>query len=95
LKDQYPKLSIIQNRGFDTLDYASPYIDGLLWEDWRGNWKKDSWIKIRVEKLQKEQKKGLTVFSIHSNKESSPGREARKLKFLHIDAPNGYTEIVN
>lgn len=95
VSDQYPELSMIQNRGFDTLDYALPYIDGLLWEDWRANWKEDMWMKTRVDRLRKEQKKGLTVFSIYLNKESSPGREARKLKFLHIDAPNGYTEIVN
>lgn len=95
VSNQYPELSMIQNRGFDTLDYALPYIDGLLWEDWRANWKEDAWMKTRVDRLRKEQKKGLTVFSIHLNKESSPGKEARKLKFLHIDAPNGYTEIVN
>jgi hypothetical protein len=95
VSDQYPELSMIQNRGFDTLDYALPYIDGLLWEDWRANWKEDAWMKTRVDRLRKEQKKGLTVFSIQFTKESSPGREARKLKFLHIDAPNGYSEINN
>ncbi|MCY9666616.1 endo alpha-1,4 polygalactosaminidase [Paenibacillus alginolyticus] len=95
VSNQYPELSMIQNRGFDTLDYALPYMDGLLWEDWRANWKEDTWMRTRVDKLRKEQKKGLTVFSIQLTKESSPGREARKLKFLHIDAPNGYSEINN
>ncbi|MCY9694561.1 endo alpha-1,4 polygalactosaminidase [Paenibacillus alginolyticus] len=95
VSNQYPELSMIQNRGFDTLDYALPYMDGLLWEDWRANWKEDTWMRTRVDRLRKEQKKGLTVFSIQLTKESSPGREARKLKFLHIDAPNGYSEINN
>lgn len=95
VSNQYPELSMIQNRGFDTLDYALPYMDGLLWEDWRANWKEDTWIRTRVDRLRKEQKKGLTIFSIQLTKESSPGREARKLKFLHIDAPNGYSEINN
>ncbi|MBP1967718.1 endo alpha-1,4 polygalactosaminidase [Paenibacillus aceris] len=91
---QYPQLSIIQNRGFETLDYSAALIDAFLWEDWRANWKKDTWMKANVEKLQKEQKKGLTVFSLSLHKESSPGREARKLNFIHMDAPDGYTKKV-
>lgn len=94
VKTSYPELSIIQNRGFDTLDYSAAYIDALLWEDWRANWKKDAWTKVRVKRLQEEQKKGMTIFSITLNKESSPGREARKLNFLHMNAPDGYTKKV-
>jgi uncharacterized protein (TIGR01370 family) len=91
---QFPELSIIQNRGFETLDYSASYIDAFLWEDWRANWKKDAWMKANVEKLQKEQKKGLTIFTISLHKESSPGKEARKLKFIHMNAPDGYTKKV-
>ncbi|MDR6885370.1 endo alpha-1,4 polygalactosaminidase [Bacillus sp. 3255] len=94
VKASYPGLSVIQNRGFDTLDDSAAYIDALLWEDWRGNWKKDPWTKARVERLQQEQKKGLVVFTLTMNKESSPGREARKLNFIPLNAPDGYTKKV-
>jgi hypothetical protein len=90
---QYPELLLIQNRGFDCLDYASPYIHGLLWEDWRGSWQQNPWIQTRVERLRQEQKKGLKIFSVSAGKELSHGQEARKLEFIHTDSPHGYNTM--
>jgi hypothetical protein len=93
LTKRFPKLLLIQNRGFDSLDYATPYIHGILWEDWQGAWKQDPWIKIRVERLQKEQKKGLKIFSVSSGSDRSNGKESNKLKFVHTDIPGGYNSM--
>ena len=57
VSDLYPEISVIQNRGFETIDYSLPYIDGFLWEDWRANWKKDAWMKAKVDKLRERSKR--------------------------------------
>ncbi|MCZ8514664.1 endo alpha-1,4 polygalactosaminidase [Paenibacillus filicis] len=94
VRERYVTLLLIQNRGFDSLEAAAPFIQGFLWEDWRSGWFKDAWSRIRVARLQKEQKKGLRVFAVSSNGDSNNATEARKLGFIHLDAPKGYYEQV-
>ncbi len=40
IRERYPKLIIIQNRGFSIVDETAPYIDGILFESFtsRYNW---------------------------------------------------------
>ena len=63
LREVYPTIIIIQNRGFDMVDKTAPYIDGVLFEDfstyydfeentakyWEGN--DLEWINTQAEKL--------------------------------------------
>lgn len=86
----FPNLLLIQNRGFDSLDYSASFIHGLLWEDWRGEWRQDLWMKKRVERLQMEQKRQLKVFSISLKRDTASEKEARKLHFIHASQPDGY-----
>lgn len=85
-------LPVIQNRGFDTLEHAVPYIQGVLWEDWKSGWERDAWTSSRVGRLLKEQKRGLKVFTVSSSFETSHGKAARKLRFVHLDVRGGYHE---
>lgn len=95
LVTRHPQLSILQNRGFDSLTAASPYLHGILWEGWRSGWQYDLWTKLRVNRLQAEQIKGLKIFSSTTTIDTIHGAEARELGFLHIDIPEGYYKLTN
>jgi polysaccharide biosynthesis protein PelA len=92
---RYPSMAILQNRGFDTLDAAVPYIQGFLWEDFRPDWQHNDWMKQQVQRLSKEQQRGLKVFSVSLSKDKRNVKEARRLRFVHFDCPGSYHEEVH
>ncbi|MDQ1912470.1 endo alpha-1,4 polygalactosaminidase [Paenibacillus sp. GD4] len=87
---RFGPIPMIQNRGFNSLELAAPYIEGILWEDWRADWEQDAWTRSRVEMVLQEQGRGLKVFSVSSSSDVRNGKSARKLRFVHLDAPGGY-----
>lgn len=42
---RFGPIPMIQNRGFNSLELAAPYIEGILWEDWRADWEQDAWTR--------------------------------------------------
>lgn len=91
----FPRLALLQNRGFGTLETALPFLHGFVWEDWRPDWEQDAWTKTRVKRLAKERKRGLHIFTISHNSDPVNAKAAGKLNFVHLNAPNGFTETVN
>ena len=57
IEQRYPKLLIIQNRGFQTYkEETHSYIDGVLWEDFQANNPKEqSWTNEWITYFKKEQ----------------------------------------
>ncbi|WJH35020.1 endo alpha-1,4 polygalactosaminidase [Paenibacillus sp. CC-CFT747] len=92
---KFPALTLIQNRGFDTLPYSLPYLDGFLWEDWRSTWKQNVWMKQRVQQLQLAQQGGLKVFSVSTRKDAGAAKAASQLNYVHLDAAGGYLNKIN
>jgi hypothetical protein len=90
LRSACPRLTLIQNRGFFCLDLALPYLHGLLWEDWKGDWKRHSWMKMQVERVKRMRKEGLSVFTVSSDADPSHQAEAEKLRFVHAVKAKGY-----
>lgn len=93
IRGRCSELTLIQNRGFFTLEFAFPYVDGLLWEDWQGNWKNNAWIKERVKLVSHMQKKGLCVLSLSSDHHPIHQKEAEKLGFVHTNNQEGYDSL--
>lgn len=91
----HPELVMLQNRGFDTLDAALPYLHGFVWEDWRRDWEQDAWMVARVLRLSKEQYNGLRVFTVSHDGDPASAKAAGRLNFVHLSAPNGFVDKVN
>lgn len=73
IKQRYPDLLVIQNRGFETYQASSRLkIDGLLWEGFKVEDLKDSeWAKKWLQYFKKEQLFGrVRVFTVVPDKES-------------------------
>lgn len=73
IKKNYPKLLIIQNRGFETYQAASrSNIDGLLWEGFKAEDTQHSdWAKKWLQYVRKEQRWGrVRVLTVVSDQES-------------------------
>jgi len=88
-----PRLSIIQNRGFDTLPWAREYIDGLLWEDWRGDLLHDEWVVQRLKLLEKYKRRRLKVLTVSASVHPVHKQAATRLGFVHLSAPLGYAAL--
>ncbi|MCZ8519007.1 MULTISPECIES: endo alpha-1,4 polygalactosaminidase [Paenibacillus] len=90
---RFAGLSLIQNRAFDSLPLAAPYIQGFLWEDWRGEWRQDEWTAKRVELVRQYQSKGLAVFAVSSRSKAGDAKEAAKLQFIHLETSSSYDKM--
>ncbi|WP_281888876.1 endo alpha-1,4 polygalactosaminidase [Paenibacillus sp. YYML68] len=94
IRERFGTMLVIQNRGFDSLSAASGYIHGFLWEDWQRGWKDSEWVSQRVDRLRREQRKGVAVFSVSIAPPGKEGaKEAAKLKYVHWDSPYGYDKL--
>ncbi|WP_426448550.1 endo alpha-1,4 polygalactosaminidase [Paenibacillus sp. S-38] len=93
MQSRFPGLYLIQNRGFGSLPAASPYLQGFLWEDWRGDWRQDGWLAKQVELVRRYERRGLAVFAVSSRSEPKGAREAGKLRFIHLETPSGYDKL--
>ncbi|MGF7030032.1 hypothetical protein J2T17_000937 [Paenibacillus mucilaginosus] len=93
VKARFPGVFLIQNRGFDSLTASAPYLQGFLWEDWRGEWRQDEWSAKQVELVRRYQRKGLAVFAVSSRSEPKDAREAGRLRFVHLETPSGYDTL--
>jgi polysaccharide biosynthesis protein PelA len=90
IRSHFPHLIFIQNRGFSTLEMAKPYIAGMLWEDWQGDWKQDPWMKHQVDRIKNLKKKDFLVLSVSTDQTALHHKEAKKLGYIHTFKPNGY-----
>lgn len=93
VKTAYPRLALVQNRGFSTIDVVLPWIDGFLWEDWHGSWKQSGWMVPRVRAIRRAQEKGLFVFSVSMERLPLHQNEAEKLGFVHAVKDDGYQAL--
>ncbi|EXX84798.1 hypothetical protein BG53_01830 [Paenibacillus darwinianus] len=93
IKERHPQLGIIQNRGFTAAAEGYPWLDGLLWEDWDGNWRGNDWMIANVRKVRRLQRQGLRIFTLSAGADDIHQREANKLGFLHLAKPNGYNVV--
>jgi endo-alpha-1,4-polygalactosaminidase (GH114 family) len=73
IKEEYPDMLIIQNRGFGTVKASSRnYIDGMLWEGFDSKDIKESeWAKNWLSYFKKEQRLGrVQVWTVVTDEES-------------------------
>jgi hypothetical protein len=91
----HPELVFMQNRGFDSLDKARPYLHGFVWEDWRHDWERNDWMSERVLRLFQAMSGGLRVFTVSPGSDPAHAKAAERLHFVHLNAPNGYADKVN
>ncbi|WP_222429847.1 endo alpha-1,4 polygalactosaminidase [Paenibacillus cremeus] len=93
VSSRFGTLTLIQNRGFESLNVAAPYLHGFLWEDWRAGWQTNDWMLQRVRRLLSAKRSGLQVFTVSTAAESDSGKEAEALQFIHHYAPDGYLTL--
>lgn len=54
IRETYPNMIIIQNRGFPLLNKTGPYIDGVLWEDFASEYNFINGTYEKVERIPQE-----------------------------------------
>jgi len=92
LKQSYPALLLIQNRGFTFIEEALPWIDGFLWENWDGGWRQNGWMVNNVARMRRLRQRGLRIFTLSVSNDARHERESNALGFVHLAKPNGYNE---
>lgn len=90
LRNQHPDRTLIQNRGFSTLPDVLPYINGLLWENWHGDWLKNPIIRKQMELMIDARSSGLTIFTLSFGSESIHNKQAKKHGFIHLSRNSDY-----
>lgn len=93
LRTLAPEVCLIQNRGFGTLPLAATALQGVLWEDWRGDLVQDAWVQARVQLLASLQRQGLTVLTVSSHPERIHAKSARRLGFTHLTRSTDYLQL--
>lgn len=96
MKEKYPNIIIIQNRGFESYEsFSGKYIDGILWENFKSPYKDQNTKKIDLlKKVKKIARKHKTdVFAISFENETINRELAEKLKwnFLYSQMENRYS----
>jgi len=87
VRKKYPDITIIQNRGFESLVRVSnEYIDGVLWEDFHApTVDAREIIKNRVKLLNKIRKdKKLVIFTESYGNEQENTTYAKKMGWIHF-----------
>ncbi|MBL0389025.1 endo alpha-1,4 polygalactosaminidase [Tumebacillus sp. ITR2] len=85
LKVLAPEAMLIQNRGFDTLPLVKSWLDGVLWEDWRGELYQDAWVQERLRLL-----RDVRVFTVSASSDPVHEKTSRKLGFTHLTRDTDY-----
>lgn len=93
IKDKHPKLSIIQNWGFDTLSAVTyPFVNGIMWEGFEYSAiAEDEWAQQKIAKLKKLRKKHkIQVLTVSGREEEKSRQYAEALGFCHFHSLHGY-----
>ncbi|PWK14954.1 endo alpha-1,4 polygalactosaminidase [Tumebacillus permanentifrigoris] len=85
LRTLAPDVLLIQNRGFDTLPLAAPHLQGLLWEDWRGDLLPHPWVQERVQRL-----RGLHVLTVSPHDDPIHAATSKRQGFTHLTRSTDY-----
>ncbi|HEU4962866.1 MAG TPA: hypothetical protein VFV52_03265, partial [Bacilli bacterium] len=94
VRGEFPFLLLIQNRAFETLDHSAPHLDGVLWEDWRGDLLADPWVQVQLGRLRAHKKPaGLRVFAVSAGLEPIHRETAQAQGFVHLSRPDGYDRL--
>jgi hypothetical protein len=88
LRTLAPDIVLIQNRGFDTLPLAAPYLQGLLWEDWRGDLLPHPWVQERVQRL-----RGLHVLTVSPDADPVHAQTSLRHGFTHLTRSTDYLTL--
>ncbi|NPV52536.1 MAG: hypothetical protein HPY71_03320 [Firmicutes bacterium] len=107
IRERFPHALLIQNSGIDTLyRFTTPYLDGILWENFPLKWPTDYWSLNKLNEFEKiSSKTGLRVLLLAKVREPIPHdiswevlKElqtlALKRGFLFYAAPGDYTRGV-
>jgi hypothetical protein len=92
VKSCYPRLSLIQNRGFYVVEWSAPYLDGFVWENWQGALIKNDWVQDQLGVLKPLRKAGLQLFSVTCYPQYSDVRESNPGGFVHLSRYGDYAE---
>ncbi len=96
LKNKYPNIKIILNRGFEIIDKVHPYIDGVLFEslffgldnktlDYSQVSQKDrDWLLTKVKKIQSYNLIVIALDYLPSTQKEKAREVAQKIKSLNI-----------
>jgi endo-alpha-1,4-polygalactosaminidase (GH114 family) len=89
LKDKYPDLIIIQNRGFNCYERVSyKFIDGILWENFSSPYLSENTTKIdTLERFAKiARRKNTVVFTISFDAGVESSKLSEKLGWKHLQS---------
>ena len=107
IRERYPNIIIIQNRGFEVVDKTAPYIDGVLFEDFSTYydfkekkakfWDEESleWTDMQAERLKKLDIAVLTLDYVNDDKMAKKCIErAKKYGFIPMVTKDIYLNSV-
>lgn len=92
IKELYPDLIIIQNRGFKSLkNFSYKYIDGIVWENfnYKKTFKEDKYITSNL--IFQNQFKGIKVFTISHTDYNENKKLSNKLNWIYMKNKNSYS----
>ncbi|KOA20673.1 hypothetical protein CLHOM_08150 [Clostridium homopropionicum DSM 5847] len=88
VKDKFPNIYIIQNRGFgNLLDLSSKYVDGVLWENFKLQSSNDEIIRNQLIRLEK--KKDISIFTVSFQNQLENQKLSEKLGWKYFKLENG------
>lgn len=93
IRRMHPDLYLIQNRGFELLDESGEYLQGILWEDWRGDLLDQPWTQTQLKRIQFQQAKGMHIFSVSHQENSIHETTAKEHGFTHLFRLGGYESL--
>lgn len=91
VKEKYPDILILQNRGFEVFFTTSNnYTDGFVWENFNApTVNKRKSIQDRIDKLERiRTQKNVVIFSISYENEAENKTFAQKMKWKHLQQNN-------
>ncbi|WP_314002275.1 endo alpha-1,4 polygalactosaminidase [uncultured Paenibacillus sp.] len=92
IRSRYPRLWLLQNRGFHFISLAARYLDGFLWEDWQDSKVSEAWVRQQIQALQPLKKAGLLLFAVSCGPGASKeGKAARRHGFVHLSRDSDYS----
>ncbi|MDQ0298451.1 endo-alpha-1,4-polygalactosaminidase (GH114 family) [Salibacterium salarium] len=92
IEEKFPRLSISQNWGIDTLvEHTAPYVDFIMWEDFSySTVNNDAWSEDRMESLkQVRDDYGTEVFTVSFKEKEESRKLAEQHDFKHVHNAEG------
>lgn len=92
LKEKYPELIMIQNRGIGIFDsYSYKLVDGVMWENFNQNdmFRKNKSITIKL--IKRQILNSTKIFTVSHNSKLNDRRILKFLKWLHADSNGSYS----